>query len=83
MNQLKKGKKYLANYARYSSIAFQMLAIILVGVFGGIKLDEWIETGFPIFTVALSFLAVIVAILAVVKEFIWPPKKTGNKNDKL
>jgi hypothetical protein len=26
-----------SNYAKYTGIAFQMIAIILVGVFGGIK----------------------------------------------
>jgi len=82
MNQLKKSKKSLANYARYTSIAFQMLAIILVGVFGGIKLDEWVGTEFPVFTVVLSFLAVIASILSVVREFLWPEKKNHRKKEK-
>ena len=41
-------------YSKYSSIAIQMLTIILLGVFGGIKLDEWIGWVFPVFTVILS-----------------------------
>jgi hypothetical protein len=39
-----------------------MVAVLLVGVFGGIKLDKWLNTGFPVFTVSLSFLAVVINI---------------------
>lgn len=63
-------KNYLNNYAKYSSIAFQMLAIIILGVFGGIKLDEWLKMKFPVFTVVLSLLSVVVAIYSVTKEFL-------------
>ncbi len=69
-SQKDKKKKYLDNYARYSSIALQMLAIILLGVFGGVKLDEWINTGFPVFTVILSILSVIAAIYVVIKDLL-------------
>ena len=63
-------KKQLNNYAKYSSIAFQMLAIILIGVFGGVKLDEWLELKFPVFTVILSLLSVSLAIYTVVKDLL-------------
>ncbi|HAB28993.1 MAG TPA: hypothetical protein DCE27_15855, partial [Xanthomarina gelatinilytica] len=33
-------KKQLNTYARYSSIAFQMFAIIGIGAFIGVKLDD-------------------------------------------
>lgn len=71
MNKDKQDKKnQLKSYARYSSIAFQMLAIILLGVFGGIKLDEWLSMKFPVFTVILSFLSVILAIYYVTKDLL-------------
>ncbi|MCF8297604.1 MAG: AtpZ/AtpI family protein [Saprospiraceae bacterium] len=63
-------KKPLPNYAKYSSIAFQMIAIILAGVFGGIKLDEILKFNFPIFTVVLSIISVAVAIYFVIKDLI-------------
>ena len=63
-------KNHLNSYAKYSSIAFQMLAIILIGVFGGVKLDEWLALEFPIFTVSLSLLSVILAIYYVVKDLL-------------
>jgi len=65
-----KSKKYLDSYARYTSIAFQMLAIILIGVFGGIKLDEWLELKFPVFTVILTILSVVLAIYYTVKDLV-------------
>ncbi|MCB0821665.1 MAG: AtpZ/AtpI family protein [Bacteroidales bacterium] len=47
-----------------------MLAIILLGVFGGVKLDEWIDTGFPIFTVLLSIISVFLSIYQVTRDFL-------------
>jgi len=47
-----------------------MIAIILVGVFGGIKLDKWLETRFPVFTVVLSFVSVMLALYYSLKDFI-------------
>lgn len=70
MKNLKKKKKYLDNYARYTSIAFQMLAIILAGVWGGIKLDQLIGLDLPVFTVILSVIAVIFSIYYVIKDFL-------------
>jgi len=62
-------KRLLNSYARYSSIAFQMLVIILLGVFAGFKLDHWLHTK-PIFTIILSFGSVILAIYSVTKDLI-------------
>ena len=66
----KKEKKALNAYARYSSIAFQMLAIILAGVFGGRELDKWVEWEFPVFTLLLTILAVFLAIYTVIKDLL-------------
>ena len=65
-----KTAKSLSDYAKYSSLAFQMIVIILIGVVGGIKLDHWLKMTFPLFTVVLSFLAVILALYYVLKDFI-------------
>ncbi len=69
-NDLQKTKERLNSYARYSGLVFQMLAIIGIGVFGGIKIDKWLQTSFPIFTVILSFLSVILAIYYAIKDLI-------------
>jgi len=47
-----------------------MLAIILVGVFGGVKLDQVINWNFPVFTLLLSVLAVFGSIYYAVKDFL-------------
>ncbi len=60
----------LESYARYSGLAFQMFAIIGLGIFGGVKLDQWIDTGFPVFTVLLSIISVAASIYTAVKDLI-------------
>jgi hypothetical protein len=47
-----------------------MLVIILIGVFGGIKLDQWLHMSIPVFTMLLSVLSVILAIYTVTRELI-------------
>ncbi|MBU0763797.1 MAG: AtpZ/AtpI family protein [Bacteroidetes bacterium] len=47
-----------------------MLAIILAGVFGGIKLDAWLELKFPAFTVSLTIIAVILSMYFVIKDLL-------------
>lgn len=69
-NELRKNKERLNSYAKYSGLVFQMIVVIGIGVFGGIKLDEWLQLDFPIFTIVLSFIAVILAIYYAVKDFI-------------
>ena len=65
-----KPKNPLPDYARYSSIALQMLVIIAGGIFGGFKLDEFLNLKFPVFTVLLSFLSVAFAIYYVIKDLL-------------
>lgn len=67
---MKKTKIPIDNYAKYSSIALQMLVIIILGVGGGVLLDKWLEFKFPVFTVVLSFCSVAVAIYVAIKDFI-------------
>jgi len=55
---------------KYSGIAFQMIAIILIGVFGGMKLDKWLKPRLPVFTAVLSAIAVVIAIYFAIKELI-------------
>lgn len=54
----KKGKKSpLQAYAEYSALGMELVAIVLVCVFIGVKLDQWVEAlEFPLFT--LVFVAI-------------------------
>ena len=64
--------KPLNNYARYSRLAIQMIAIIVGGTFGGLKLDEWTAMEFPVFTLVGAVLSVVFAIYFAIKDFIKP-----------
>ena len=68
-NPKNNGEKGLEAYSRYSTIAIQMVVIIVVTTLGGVKLDRWIDTK-PVFTVILSLLGVAAAIWLIIKEAI-------------
>ncbi len=55
-------------YAKYSTLAFQMIAIIVVGAFGGKALDNWLELGFPVFTLVLTILSVAGSVIYGMRE---------------
>jgi len=63
-------KKQLNNYAKYSSIGIQMLVIILAGVFGGYKLDQWLELSFPAMVLVCASTVIFLAIYTVVKDLL-------------
>jgi ATP synthase protein I len=64
-------KKPLNTYAKYSVMGFQMAAIIFVGMYGGIKLDEVLGMKkFPVFTIVLSLAGVFGAIYFIIKDFL-------------
>jgi len=69
-NKPKSSPSQLNNFAKYSGLAFQMIAIILVGVFGGIKLDEIVKWEFPVFTLVLTLLAVVASMYYAIKDLI-------------
>jgi len=73
--QKKKNPKNLSNkgirdFARYSGMAFQMIGIILLTTWGGVKLDEMLKFETPVFTIILSLLGVFAALYTVLRDFI-------------
>ncbi len=62
----KNSSSEVSSYARYSGLAFQMMITIGLGVWGGIKLDEWLNLR-PLFTVSLSLLAVIGSLVQLIR----------------
>ena len=44
--------------------------IIVLGVFGGFKLDQKLNLSFPVFTLFLSIIAVGLAIYIAIKDFL-------------
>lgn len=66
-NEPKRNNRF-NQYARYSGIAFQMIAIVLIGTYGGMKLDEIVENDHSIFTIICSLLAVGMSMYYVIRQ---------------
>jgi apolipoprotein N-acyltransferase len=60
----------LQNFGKYSGIAFQMIVIIAVMTWCGVKLDKVLGLSTPVFTAILSLLGVFAAIYTAIKDFI-------------
>ncbi len=69
-NKSEKKANQLNSYARYSSIAIQMFAIIGIGTFIGVKLDEKYPNKNNLFTLILSLTSVIGSIVLVIRQII-------------
>lgn len=68
MENNEKQKKSPNEYIRYSNLAFKMIAIILIGLWSGKKLDEKFKPKFPAFTVSLTIGALIASFYTLFKE---------------
>ncbi len=55
---------------RYSGLGFEMIVIMAVGVFAGIKIDRWLSLSFPAFTLVLMILSVVGAIYHAIRKFL-------------
>jgi len=69
-NKYQKPKKKLDDFIRYSNMAFEMIAIMGIGTWSGILIDDWLELGFPVFTLVLMILSVVGAIYHAIRKFI-------------
>jgi uncharacterized membrane protein YfcA len=56
------------NFARYTGMAFQMLATIAVFMFIGSKIDQRHPHGQPVYTAILGLLGVIVSLYMAVRS---------------
>ncbi len=65
---LKSGLRSSREFIKYTNIAARMISIILVGVFGGLKLDEYLGFESPVFVLILSILAVFMAMYVIIRE---------------
>jgi F0F1-type ATP synthase assembly protein I len=76
-SQEQKPKGQLKTYARFSGLAIQMFAIIGIGSFIGVKLDENFPNKNKLYTIILSLTSVIMAIIFVIRRII-----AASKDDK-
>gem|GEM_PF-808660 len=64
-----KKRKPPSDAIRYSGAGIQMVAIIGIFVYAGIRLDSHFETEKPLWTAGCSILGVIVAVVFMVVAF--------------
>lgn len=58
------------SFLRFSSMATQMGITIFLGVWGGIKLDQFFQFETPVMTLICSLLGVILAVYIVIREVL-------------
>jgi hypothetical protein len=75
-NQTKKeknnsqGRSGLNDYLKYAGMGFQMLVIIGIFTWAGVKLDARSQSETPLYTALLALLGVIIGIYTALKDFI-------------
>ena len=55
-------------YIRYSGLAFQMLAIILLGLWLGLKTDHWLGMKQPVFTAVFILAFLIISLYLLIRS---------------
>ena len=53
---------YMDDYSKYSGLIFQMSAIAVICILGGIKLDKVLNMKHPVFTIILTILGSLIAL---------------------
>ena len=69
-SKLDKEKRMLRDYARYSNLAFKLIAVILAAFFIGWQIDKWVNIGFPLFTLLLSTGGLTITIYLLIKDLL-------------
>ena len=65
---LKKVTEKTTSFVQFSGIAFQMLATIGLGVWAGMKLDDWQQNARPIWTIVLSLFAIGASLYLFIRQ---------------
>ena len=68
MKENKPARSGRRKWAVYSGVAFQMLAIIGLGTYGGVKLDEAHPNEYSIYTIICSLASIGIALYFVIKQ---------------
>ncbi|QIP12619.1 AtpZ/AtpI family protein [Spirosoma aureum] len=65
---IKKVAEKTTSFVQFSGIAFQMLGTIGLGVWVGLKLDEWQDNKRPIWTIVLSLTAIGASLYLFIRQ---------------
>ncbi len=69
-NRFRKNKNKYDSFIRYSSLAFEMMAMIALGTFLGYKADQWLNTDFKWFTLILMVLSVLGSVIYFIRKLL-------------
>ena len=67
---MKKGKKALNSYATISSLILQLVALIVLGGWGGKELDRWLHLSFPLFTLLFILVTACLGFYYLVRTML-------------
>lgn len=65
---LKSTTEKTTSFVQFSGIAFQMLGTIGLGVWGGMKIDEWQDNQRPVWTIILSLTAIGASLYLFIRQ---------------
>ena len=65
---LKRTTEKTTSFVQFSGIAFQMLGTIGLGVWGGMKIDEWQNNRTPVWTIILSMTAIGASLYLFIRQ---------------
>ena len=66
-------------YAVYSNLAFEMGAIIALGVFGSVKLDKILNIS-PLFTILCSLASIAIALFLIIRSLTKPQNRSKHES---
>lgn len=69
-NRFQKNKNKFDAFIRYSSLAFEMMAMIAIGTFAGFKIDQWLDNNFRWATLVLMVLSVIGSVFYFIRKLL-------------
>ena len=75
-DQKTKKREYLNQYVKYSTVGFQMIAIIAGGALLGDWLDEKYNDSGRLYTIVFSLLSIFLALYLALKELLKKPNDT-------
>ncbi|CAN5372373.1 hypothetical protein BH09BAC4_BH09BAC4_17370 [soil metagenome] len=67
-DSFKKATEKSTSFAQFSGMAFQMLGTIGLGVWVGMKLDQWQNNHRPIWTIVLSLTAIGASLYLFIRQ---------------
>lgn len=80
-DQEQKTKEPLNTFAQFSGIGFQMLVTIGLGVFAGVKMDEYYPNQYSAFTIIFSLASIAISLYNVIKQATKFSKQNNKSND--